>query len=279
MHHSGGSDGGAMRDERLEAMADGALALAQVEAILAAPDVTEIWTLLLDAFRAAGFDRALYGLARFVGARAIADADDVLVLSNHSPAYLEGFVGGGLYRDAPMVNWLRDNTGVQSWRLLQARIASGALSPAEMRVVEFNRRHAVTAGYSIGFPDLAGRGRAGLGVCMAPGATQEDAEAVWASHGRALHVLAQIGHLRIATLADLELGRRLSPRQREVLEWVAEGKTVQDIATILGLTVATVEKHLRLARAALRVETTAQAAVKASFLNQIYRRQVRATFQ
>lgn len=45
---------------------------------------------------------------------------------------------------------------------------------------------------------------------------------------------------------------------------------MQDIALLLGLTPATAEKHLRLARAALNVETTAQAVLKAAFQNQIF---------
>ena len=49
-----------------------------------------------------------------------------------------------------------------------------------------------------------------------------------------------------------------------------DGKTTQDAAEIMGLTPATVEKHLRLAREALDVETTAQAVLKASFQNQIF---------
>jgi LuxR family transcriptional regulator len=39
----------------------------------------------------------------------------------------------------------------------------------------------------------------------------------------------------------------------------------------MGLTPATIEKHLRLARDALEVETTAQAVLKASMQNQIFR--------
>ena len=39
---------------------------------------------------------------------------------------------------------------------------------------------------------------------------------------------------------------------------------------LMGLTSATVEKHLRLAREALGVETTAQAVLKAAFANQMF---------
>ena len=55
-----------------------------------------------------------------------------------------------------------------------------------------------------------------------------------------------------------------------MLQWVGDGKTTQDIALLMGLTAATVEKHLRLARDSLSVETTAQAVLKAALQNQMY---------
>jgi LuxR family transcriptional regulator len=67
-------------------------------------------------------------------------------------------------------------------------------------------------------------------------------------------------------------GEKLTDRQREALEWVSDGKTTQDIATLMGVTQATVEKHLRLARTGLGVETTAQAVIRAAFQNQIFLR-------
>ena len=62
----------------------------------------------------------------------------------------------------------------------------------------------------------------------------------------------------------------LTKRQKEVLGWIGDGKTIQVTAILLGLTPATVEKHLRLARRALDVETTAQAVLRANFHNQIF---------
>ena len=46
-----------------------------------------------------------------------------------------------------------------------------------------------------------------------------------------------------------------------------QGKTMQDIATIMGLSVGTIEKHLRMARDALDAKTTAHAVQKAMSLN------------
>ncbi|WP_303638760.1 PA1136 family autoinducer-binding transcriptional regulator [Stenotrophomonas tuberculopleuritidis] len=56
----------------------------------------------------------------------------------------------------------------------------------------------------------------------------------------------------------------LSPREREVLRWVAAGRRQTDIAATLGLSARTVENHLRRARQRLGVATTAQAVRAAS---------------
>ncbi len=56
---------------------------------------------------------------------------------------------------------------------------------------------------------------------------------------------------------------RLSPRERETLQWAAEGKTDVEIGMVMGITAAGVDYHLRSARAKLdtvnRAHTVAQA--------------------
>ena len=56
----------------------------------------------------------------------------------------------------------------------------------------------------------------------------------------------------------------LTPRETEVLSWLAKGKTNRDIADILGLSHRTVNKHLEHVFAKLGVETRAAAAALAS---------------
>ena len=80
--------------------------------------------------------------------------------------------------------------------------------------------------------------------------------------------MSNVFHLKLLTLPHAS--RQLTSRQREVLQWVGDGKTMQDIAILIELTPATVEKHLRLAREALDVETTAQAVLKAAFYNEMF---------
>lgn len=61
----------------------------------------------------------------------------------------------------------------------------------------------------------------------------------------------------------------LSPRQRECLAWVRQGKSSGVIAEILGLSSDTVEEHIAAACAKLGVRTRVQAAVEACMLGLI----------
>jgi DNA-binding CsgD family transcriptional regulator len=56
---------------------------------------------------------------------------------------------------------------------------------------------------------------------------------------------------------------RLTTREREVLEWLATGKTNRDIADIIGAKRRTVEKHLEHIYEKLGVETRTAAVMRA----------------
>ena len=85
--------------------------------------------------------------------------------------------------------------------------------------------------------------------------------------------LAHVMHLKLITFPFPTRRRAMTARQREALEWVADGKGTQDVALLMGVSSAMVDKHLRLAREGLGVDTTAQAVAKATLLNLIFQRQ------
>lgn len=244
--------------------------LDDLEAIIAAHSIEELWAHLPQRMAEYGFDRIIYAFTRFRRANSFGDPRDLLILSNHSADYLDPFTKGGLYFHAPMVQWAADHVGSCSWRWVQERAAAGELTEGEKKVLAFNRQHGVTAGYSVSFMELSSRAKGGVGLA-ARNRSQDEVDDIWARHGREIEILWNVAHLKLVNLPHNPGGRNLTPRQREALEWVSEGKTTADIATIMGLTPATVEKHLRLAREALDVETTAQAVLKAAVQNQIFR--------
>ncbi|TCP40991.1 LuxR family transcriptional regulator [Rhodovulum marinum] len=246
------------------------MTLDHVRAIVATRTVEELWSLHTRKMAEFGFDRLIYGFTRFRTANSFGDRDDFFVLSNLSEDYMRTFIDDGMYRDAPMVRWAAEHEGACSWRELKDRYARGELTPAEVRVVEFNRSMGMSAGYSIAFSDISVRAKGAIGLVARCGMDQDAVDAMWDRHGSEILLMNDVMHLKVQNLPCSSTRPPLTPRQREVLEWVGDGKTAQDIATILGVTPATVEKHLRLARETLDVETTAQAVLKAWFQNQIF---------
>ena len=238
-----------------------------LEALNEANSIEDLWTLHTQTMATFGFDRLLYGFTQFRSAHSFGDREDVLVLTNHDNSYSDPFVND-LYFHAPMVRWATENVGACSWSWMTDH--ADALTESERKVVAFNRKMGVVAGYTISFREVSVRAKGAIALTARPGMSQADADAIWAEHGRMIVQMNNVAHLKITNLPFSTARKRLTKRQREALEWVGDGKTTQDIAVIMGLTPATVEKHLRLAREVLDVETTAQAVLKASFQNQIF---------
>ena len=210
----------------------------------------------------------LYGFTRLHTRNGLGPKNDFLVLSNHSDAYLEGFLGQERYLNAPMLAWARENAGAATWSWISEN--RNRLSEQQKEVLAFNEAHGVTAGVTIAFKDAVRRNKGAIALTARESLSQRDVDEVWEKCGHEINALTNVIHLKITSLPWPWQKRRLSGRQREVLEWVGDGKTTAEISMIMGLKPATVEKHLKKAREALNVATTAQAVMKASLNNQIY---------
>lgn len=236
-----------------------------VERLTRTNDIHLAWKIHCEAMARFGFDRLLYACNRFGDQGLRGSPDDYLLLSNHPAGYLEGYIGRRLYLHAPFYKWALQNTGARSW---------GSIDPEEMTegaraAVKFNHEFGIVAGYTISFPVYSPMTRALISMAAREGLSQAELDQLWERDGRTISAMCQVLHLTVLQL-PYPVRRPLTARQREVLEWVGAGKTTQDIAQIMGLTATTVEKHLRLAREALGVDTTAQAVLKASLQNQIF---------
>lgn len=230
----------------------------------------ELWTMHVNKMAEYGFDRLIYGYTNFRVDYNLGDPEDFVILSNHSREYLDPFFGERMFLHGPMIKWALNNVGACSWRLMSELAASDGLTKEQADVLEFNASQGVATGYTISFKTVSQRSKGAIGLTGPVGSTQYELDAIWQEHGEALVLMNNVLHLKILNLPYKNPKRALTKRQREVLEWVSDGKTIQDIATLMGRTSATVEKHLRLARESLGVETTPQAVLKASFLNQMF---------
>jgi len=240
--------------------------------IAATGTIDAAWELATRHFAGLGFSRVNYGFTRFRHAKTIGDPEDALFLSTCDADYIKQYFQGGFYAQTPLFHWAERNSGICTWAWVKEAFEAGRLSPDEMDAVRQNAAMGVTAGISVSFPNASARSKGALGLIADPGLTSADVEAIFAARGTEILAVSNMMHLTIVHLPQLSRHRALSPRQREALEWVADGKTTQDVALLMGVSAAMVEKHLRLAREALAVETTAQAVAKGALLNMIFQR-------
>jgi DNA-binding NarL/FixJ family response regulator len=101
-----------------------------------------------------------------------------------------------------------------------------------------------------------------LGYLLKESAAEELIHAVRAVAGDLTYISPAIaatvvGHT-LRPSSEPKVGKALSPREREVLQLLAEGKSSKDIAARLGLAVPTVETHRRQIMDKLEIRTIAQ---------------------
>ncbi|MBL9051481.1 MAG: autoinducer binding domain-containing protein [Tabrizicola sp.] len=240
--------------------------------IAASASIDEAWDLATTHFAKLGFKRANYGFTRFKHLKTIGDPDDALFLTTCDADFVKRYFQGGFFAKTPVFRWAERNSGICTWTWVKEAFEAGRLSTEEAEAVRQNAANGITAGLSVSFPEVSSRSKGALGLIADPGMTHADVDAILAARREEILAVANVMHLTIVHLPQLSRHRALSPRQREALEWVADGKTTQDVALLMGVSPAMVEKHLRLAREALAVETTAQAVAKGALLNMIFQR-------
>jgi len=252
-------------------------ALPLLPRIAEATSVDEVWSIANEFYRDLGFTRANYGFTRYLHARTnIGDPDDALFLTTGDADYVRQYFSNGFYARTPVYHWAVVNTGACTWKWVKDAFEAGKLTPDEADAVRYNAALGVRAGISISFPETTTRSKGALGLVADAGMGHDQVEAIWEARQTELLAVAHMMHLKLIILPQPTAKRSLTERQRQALEWVADGKTTQDVAMLMEVSAAMVEKHLRLAREALSVETTTQAVAKASLLNLIFQRIAKA---
>ena len=126
-----------------------------LDALTNTKTVEEFWGLHTEKMASFGFDRLIYGFTRYRSGTSLGDPQDWVVLTNQPVSYMTPFVDEGLYFHAPMVKWALENDGACSWRWMDDMARTDGFTSSERRVVEFNRKMSVTAGYTISFRSIS----------------------------------------------------------------------------------------------------------------------------
>lgn len=230
----------------------------------------EVWEIATRFLEAHGFCRVAYGASHLGRDEKFSDPRNFTYMTNYNSGDNKANFSLEKHRHTATYRWLMNNIGAVSWGWSQNEYREGRLHGQELEAHEEAVKIGLSAGYSISFADVSPRYRAAVSLGASQDCTQDDVDAYWRVHGADIQAFCHMLHLKFRSMPNPTERRPLSPRQREVLQWVAEGKTMQDTAMIMGISPAMVEKHLRLAREALDVETTAHAIARATMLNELF---------
>lgn len=108
---------------------------------------------------------------------------------------------------------------------------------------------------------------ASLSVVFEPG--EVDPEALNALHLIAFFLYEAALHMKTKMIYLYNPRKQLTPRQREILELIAQGKSNWDIGAVLAISESTVKDHVTSIFKALNVSSRQQAIVKALFHGEI----------
>lgn len=235
-----------------------------LEHFINADSVDELRQSYFEAMAHFGFDQVFYAARFMLALPAAVLHEDIQIYSNYPPAFVDRLMSRGRLIDSPWAQWALHNEGSISARHLGGQAATD--DEAMALAVE----HGVQAGQLVSLKNKVLRAHGAVLLNPGAGASHDEAERLWGRADREITVLSWVMHMRMATIRRGHYSGRLTARQREVLEWSSAGKTVAEIATILGVAPATIEKHLRLARETLAAGTTAQAILKAHLTHQLF---------
>ncbi|MCB1397212.1 MAG: autoinducer binding domain-containing protein [Rhodobacter sp.] len=238
--------------------------------VLTAANQETVWSLTTRFLRDLGFAHAFYGYSPDSRGARLGSPDEYQILSTLAPEVMTEMVECGHYRQSTTFHWALHNAGLALWSMTAEECGVGPEFVVDPTSQEFFLRNHLLTGCTIGFPNERTRGNAVMALVGPPGSSQDSIDQLVHALHDVIFVVGTVAHRTLMTLPFNAPRGRLTQRQREVLEWVAEGKTSADIATIMGISPPTVEKHLRLARETLGVDTTAHALIKAAFLNQVF---------
>lgn len=240
-----------------------------IKQIAEAQSIEKAWAVLLPIIHKAGFSNLLYATNRLRGPSKFGEHSDSWMISDAPDGFLEQFWNHGLYRSVPVSAWALQNTGVISLKYGSELYHNGDLDKSAASGQMALMEQGVTSGYAIGYNCANSAVVSGFGL-LNFGKSQEDADLDWETHGAVMEAYCHVFHLRATSLPVPIKNKTLTNRQQEVLTWVGSGKTTAEVATILGLSTAAIEKHLKRVREVLNVSTTTQAVLHAQINAQIF---------
>lgn len=184
-----------------------------------------------------------------------------LAISNYPRSWLETFFENEYNLFDPVLRAAQRTAVGFKWENIGDLVP---LSPKQLRVLESGRREGIVDGFTVP-ANIAGEATGSCNFIVGPGTPLPEHNLHMAQlvGSFAYEAARQLWKRRVTIVRDE--APRLSPRQRDCLVLVAQGKTDWEIAKVLGLKQSTVNGYIDDAKAMLGVTRRPQLVMRALF--------------
>ncbi|HTU12159.1 MAG TPA: autoinducer binding domain-containing protein [Allosphingosinicella sp.] len=230
-----------------------------IAAIGAAETVEARWPIVARLLGHMGIDQINYGTFG-TGDRETAD---VRFLSTMRPDWIAYYGDKRLDLDDPHVTLVRHNN-LTPYRWSEEAVRRLDAGRAK-DVAQLSAEAGLRSQWQVTLPDMDGSPVPVAGMALGSSLPARDFAGILEGNEAALVTIAHLfHHCSIREVRRAHAGvPRLSPRERDALTFVADGRRIDRIAGLMGLARVTVEMHLRGARRKLKARTLPEAVAKA----------------
>lgn len=230
-----------------------------------AESVDDLWRRLHRRLAVWEINGVYYGFQALPGTRITPNVvNSSFHLSSYDPDYIALKFSDENIGNDPYYSYIIKATEPLLWSDL--RIFS-EFTPEQRQSVSIDFDYNVIVGVTLPFRFFDGMGRAGCSL-QSQSLTWNEFDAQWRKQGETIN--AVVAAFDAAMREDrLNEYFSLSRRERECLNWLADGLRPKQIAHRLGTHVKTIEKQIESARVKLKAATNAQALAKALVLGVI----------
>jgi DNA-binding CsgD family transcriptional regulator len=231
-----------------------------IEAINRAQTLDDVCGIYCRTLAELGYDRVMYSVLVKGGSRR--DVPSPAIMRNYPDDWVRYYVAKGYVERDPVRRACIRARGPLTWN----ELATAPQFPkSDLKIFPEAKEAGLHDGVAV---PLHGPGGEVLGVGLASSAGGTDAKRLL-GHLNVLSVQFHIAYSALAFPEETYEGIRLTPREREILQWCLQGKSSWAIGEILQLSEKTVEWHLSRAYSKLSVSGRIPAVVKALSLGLI----------
>jgi len=231
-----------------------------IEKSLAVDNLTELLGLYQSAMSAHGYDRCVYTL--------VTDHPSINkpachgILFTYPDEWMKYYMDRGYDRHDPVVRAAAVATRPLLWDDLCAGVPLTKLQSKIMNEAKDAHLHD-----GLGIPIFGGFGEiAGVGLASSAGGVNPDPMTICLLRAITYQFHALYCEHEAATLQKndfQQLPLQLSPREREILTWLAEGKSIPVVSDLLGIDINTAKTHLKRIYKKLNASEKTMAVLKA----------------